>query len=442
MEQAGAAGCIYQETTSTGLTNFVSMGIGSGCSSWTTVGPVLAVGTNDHRLQYNAMPPGNYKIELAGSVAKSVSGTCLFRLSDGTNNFQPQIVASSNDTGVNSLHFTVTYTTTADRTFTLQASDDHAGVCAFNNNTVGYNASWKIYRFPTQAEQIVSPANSLDSLGTVFYVAGSQCPAGSLAADGAAVSRTAYAPLFARVGVTHGAGDGSTTFNLPDLRGIFVRGAGSQTVGSVTYSGTLGTKQNDQFQGHWHEVQTATTSDAIFRAGAGANGGNGGTTDPNFRYVAKGIISDGVNGTPRVGAQTQPGNISLTPCISTAFNQAPLLVGSVTSGSSGMLRHEYVHIGQGSYQTNCTVSPCGTFRPSSSWVSSVTRSSTGIYVVNIPAGIFSSGGVCTCSSVAGGTGSNSCSISDFTGTQVTVYAHTGAGVARDGFVDLTCTGPR
>lgn len=61
--------------------------------------------------------------------------------------------------------------------------------------------------------------------GTVLPYAGDTAPAGFLLCDGAAVSRTTYAALFAVVQSRFGAGDGSTTFNLPDLRGMFVRGA-------------------------------------------------------------------------------------------------------------------------------------------------------------------------------------------------------------------------
>ena len=60
--------------------------------------------------------------------------------------------------------------------------------------------------------------------GTVLYFAGQSAPAGWLKANGAAVSRTAYAALFAAIGTTYGAGDGRSTFNLPDLRGEFIRG--------------------------------------------------------------------------------------------------------------------------------------------------------------------------------------------------------------------------
>lgn len=63
-----------------------------------------------------------------------------------------------------------------------------------------------------------------DGPGAVAFFARSTAPVGYLKANGAAVSRTAYSALFASVGTTFGAGDGATTFNLPDLRGEFLRG--------------------------------------------------------------------------------------------------------------------------------------------------------------------------------------------------------------------------
>jgi microcystin-dependent protein len=61
--------------------------------------------------------------------------------------------------------------------------------------------------------------------GTVIYYAKSTAPVGYLKCNGAAVSRTTYASLFAVLGTTFGAGDGSTTFNIPDFRSEFIRGA-------------------------------------------------------------------------------------------------------------------------------------------------------------------------------------------------------------------------
>lgn len=60
--------------------------------------------------------------------------------------------------------------------------------------------------------------------GVIEMYGANAAPAGYLECDGAAVSRATYADLFAAIGTVHGVGDGATTFNVPDLRGEFVRG--------------------------------------------------------------------------------------------------------------------------------------------------------------------------------------------------------------------------
>jgi microcystin-dependent protein len=62
--------------------------------------------------------------------------------------------------------------------------------------------------------------------------AGSAAPTGYLLCDGAAISRTTYSDLFGIVGLTYGIGDGSTTFNIPDLRGRVI--AGQDDMGGVS----------------------------------------------------------------------------------------------------------------------------------------------------------------------------------------------------------------
>ncbi len=60
--------------------------------------------------------------------------------------------------------------------------------------------------------------------GYVLPFATSTVPNGFLECNGAVLSRTTYADLFTVLGTTYGAGDGTTTFNIPDLRGEFIRG--------------------------------------------------------------------------------------------------------------------------------------------------------------------------------------------------------------------------
>lgn len=65
--------------------------------------------------------------------------------------------------------------------------------------------------------------NTVMPAGTVIYVAQTIAPDGFLKANGAAISRTTYSRLFSKISTTFGVGDGVTTFNLPDLRGEFLR---------------------------------------------------------------------------------------------------------------------------------------------------------------------------------------------------------------------------
>ena len=91
-------------------------------------------------------------------------------------------------------------------------------------------------------------------IGTIIDYAGSTLPDGYLECDGSAVSRTTYASLFAAIGTTWGTGDGSTTFNLPDLRGRTAIGAGTGTAGGAT-AHSLGSKGGDErLQSHTHNV--------------------------------------------------------------------------------------------------------------------------------------------------------------------------------------------
>lgn len=107
-------------------------------------------------------------------------------------------------------------------------------------------------------------ANTGVPIGTIVAYASSTIPDGWLECDGSAVSRISYSELFTAIGITWGAGDATTTFNLPDLRGSFLRGwdhgAGSDPdIAARTAKFTsgasgdnVGSYQGDQFKSHTH----------------------------------------------------------------------------------------------------------------------------------------------------------------------------------------------
>ena len=157
--------------------------------------------------------------------------------------------------------------------------------------------------------------------GAVMYFAGQTAPAGWLKANGAAVSRTAYAALFAAIGTTYGAGDGSTTFNLPDLRGEFIRGwddgrgidrgrafgsAQGDAIRNITGSIDTGSHNGQQL----FDEATAKGALAISRRQWKkwtADSGDGGDNPAAFDFDASRVVP--------TAAENRPRNIALLACI-------------------------------------------------------------------------------------------------------------------------------
>lgn len=97
-------------------------------------------------------------------------------------------------------------------------------------------------------------------IGTIIQVAYTTVDTGYLKCNGQAVSRTTYADLFAKISTTYGVGDGSTTFNVPDLRGEFIRGWDDGR--EVDSARGIGTFQADSTKAHTHGAGTLATDTA------------------------------------------------------------------------------------------------------------------------------------------------------------------------------------
>ena len=137
-------------------------------------------------------------------------------------------------------------------------------------------------------------------VGTEVLWATATAPTGWLEENGAAISRTTYADLYAVIGTTYGVGDGSSTFNLPDARGEFIRGwahgsandadrASRTNRGDGTTGDNVGTKQGDGIKDHNHETGTHTSANTgsvnyierqHWATGTGGFGGGGMRTTP------------------------------------------------------------------------------------------------------------------------------------------------------------------
>ena len=136
-------------------------------------------------------------------------------------------------------------------------------------------------------------------VGSVFWLATQTAPEGYLICDGSAASRTEYADLFAAIGTTFGAGDGSTTFALPNLRAAFIRGAGSQN----GYSATFGEKQEATY------IETASDDKRILKEPIR----NEDKWSPNTSKTSNKV--DGTATAYTYKSYFRPYNIALTPII-------------------------------------------------------------------------------------------------------------------------------
>jgi len=135
----------------------------------------------------------------------------------------------------------------------------------------------------------------------VFCVAVATVPTGYLECNGAAVSRTTYAALFAIVGTAYGAGNGSSTFNLPDLRGEFIRGFDN---GKGTDSGrSIASSQAGANASHNHSISLSGTTSTKSLTGG-------------IRKISEGFNANG--SASGVFTKTQDGSSSITGSSSTS----------------------------------------------------------------------------------------------------------------------------
>ena len=130
--------------------------------------------------------------------------------------------------------------------------------------------------------------------GVVQLYAGSTAPTGWLICNGQAVSRTTYAALFAVIGTTYGTGDGSTTFNIPNLVNKTVRG--SNSLGKTGGADTV-TLSTTNLPAHTHGVGTLATGSAGVHTHQGRVKTLGSTGSfPSYINTAASGYSDGADG--------------------------------------------------------------------------------------------------------------------------------------------------
>ena len=199
--------------------------------------------------------------------------------------------------------------------------------------------------------------------GVTVPYAGATSPTGWLLCNGQAVSRASYPRLFAVIGTTYGSGNGSTTFNVPDLRECNPVGIGKRASGVTNHNElTLGGFQDDQYQQHSHGLGgntgatqptfTGTAHDHVYIP-------NGTVSSHNHSFTPEGTVSSTFSGTSKT-VQVSGGNHR---------HASPDRTGSFLTDTNASGGHSRFH-GAGDYGGNATytaysgsLSLSGTFTP-------------------------------------------------------------------------------
>ena len=196
VQQRNAGNSAWITIGTLGATNWGLAALASPTFTGTPLAPTASAGTNTTQIATTAFVTGQFLPLTGGTVTGNV-----------TLNAQSDVRFGDADSS-NFVALQAPATVAANLTLTLPAADGSSGQ-ALTTDGSGALAFATIGGVPT---------------GAVFHFAASTAPTGFLPANGSLRSRTTFAALFAVIGTTYGSGDGSTTFNLPDLRGEFIRG--------------------------------------------------------------------------------------------------------------------------------------------------------------------------------------------------------------------------
>lgn len=259
--------------------------------------------TNTGRVGINTATPGS-EIDVAGGAIQisSSGGTARTIISaDATDS----IFAASDDR-----NFTVKTNSATRLTVNSSLATSTVPVVLPSDPTTALQAATKQYVDGLTG----SPA------GIIAPFAGTSAPTGWLACQGQAVSRTTYATLFTAIGTTWGSGDGSTTFNLPDLRGMFLRGTGTNATGSSSGAAgpSVGAYAADTYLNHSHAVTDPGHTHTYAGIG-GANAVIAGSNQYNTSTLTTSSSTTGltVNTSTTGGTETKPKNYGVLYIIKT-----------------------------------------------------------------------------------------------------------------------------
>jgi hypothetical protein len=429
---APASSSVWTSTSTT----YATMGTNSSAGTPTVTGSLSQQATTVPGFKISNAPPGNYHIVAQFTAGSTAAPECAFRFSDGTNSS-----AGTETDGPAGITVTLTgliTLTTAQTSWNVELQSKRSGGtnCIVSNQSADADRtlSFQVYRFPSTSEQAVRPDQST-SIWSGYHDntcswARSNTSYGDPTADTTCTFTESKNTNFGSVTSYLSGSDKLPGIVFTPIRtGTYWVCAMAKGFGSTAqindlklYDGTTTIAEN-KYESTNSRTRTLELC-GLYTATS--------TASKTLRIETKsdsGSFTLGANGT------TTAASIEWSIFQITGNMPAPVLVGSVTSNSSGALRTEHASV-----TSTCTSSPCTIALQSGSWVSSITRASTGNYTVNFVAGIFSSAPTCQVT-VIGSLGYPTISSAPTTSSFNIETSQTG-GSDVDRAFGIICMGPR
>jgi len=432
---ANQASCSFSITQNAFTNNYSS---NASCPTPTVTGSVSAAPGKIPGISVSG--PGRYLVYAQGRGASNVTNSlCGFRLSDGTTT-QGNSPAYSN-AGIShsnlSLMGSFEYNDNTARTIQIQGAwSVTSGACNIWNDQVTDNLQFIVYRFPSSSEIAVrngqTPAWGATTWGPNVASASDDITGSSYETFSNAnfATRTNYGSA------TTGASTSDLSLKIPNLPAgtyqVFAIGHLIVSVGSdatCAFKITDGTNNIGPIEVRTSSVGNASTIGSVITYTSQA--------DRTFSIQARAVSA---SPTCRASADSADKQITLAVLPVGMSLPAPILVGSVTSNSTGAERVERAQV-----TTICTSSPCTIASQSGSWLTSITRTGTGAYSANFATGMFSAAPSCQVIATGGtnlaiinGNLSATPSSTAFTWTSYGLSTAT----PEDSRFNITCQGPR
>jgi hypothetical protein len=407
---------------STTSTTFASFATQAGCS-YAVTGQALAPTTNIPAIRFANLAPGDYRIEYEGSLYTSATAgrqDAYFQFYDGSNEYREVSTIGGTTVGDFKPNFSASYTYTAPQSnITLQVrAKTSNSQTTFIYGTTAQPGVIRVYYFPSQSQLAVSSAQT-DYDWTSFTPTYS-ASFGTVTGSSCYKKRRGPDLLVKCTGITGTVTAAIGSIDIPD-----------SLVLDTTKNPSLSGLQGNSAVGLFYQDGAANRNAAIVTLPA---------TSTTKVYVGPRSSDTAILAPQNMNnfyGSSEEFSLNFTvPIVGWSENQrAPTLIGSVTSNASGAERLERAQV-----TSSCTSSPCTIASQSGSWLTNITRSTTGTYAINYPSGTFSAAPTCVCNSSI--SQNRFCSTQSATTTSVSILMTDQTNTLLDSAFNILCMGAR